>query len=192
MTGIKDMVLASKRTTMMGVLIGCTAGWHIFVMKGMQLKYNITNFGQLLTQMGHGSDTGIFGNVFDPGYWYITTQEAQFAGWILEKIGFDMRHNVFFGVVNGLPELWRNPALWMSVGIIFGAMILSLISNEFKFKMPQGELIVWGLLGGTLDGYWIPSRPWLQHRSFFYPICRRRSGRLAVWPWHGYRCFLWC
>ena len=70
-----------------------------------------------------------------------------------------MRHNVFFGVVNGLPELWRNPALWMSVGIIFGAMILSLISNEFKFKVPQGELIVWGLLGGTLMG--IGSRPGL-------------------------------
>ncbi len=159
LTGIKTMILASQRTTIMGVLIGITAGWHIFVMKGMQLKYHVTNFGQLLTQMGHGSDTGIFGNVFDPGYWYITTQEAQFAGWILEKIGFDMRHNVFFGVVNGLPELWRNPALWMSVGIIFGAMILSLISNEFKFKVPQGELIVWGLLGGTLMG--IGSRPGL-------------------------------
>ena len=157
--GIKGMLLASQRTTAMGVLIGITAGWHIFVMKGMQLKYNVTNFGQLLTQMGHGSDTGIFGNVFDPGYWYITTQEAQFAGWILEKVGFDMRHNVFFGVVNGLPELWRNPALWMSIGIIFGAMILSLMSNEFKFKAPKGELIVWGLLGGTLMG--IGSRPGL-------------------------------
>jgi len=150
LTGIKTMILASQRTTIMGVLIGITAGWHIFVMKGMQLKYHVTNFGQLLTQMGHGSDTGIFGNVFDPGYWYITTQEAQFAGG---------GGNVFFGVVNGLPELWRNPALWMSVGIIFGAMILSLISNEFKFKVPQGELIVWGLLGGTLMG--IGSRPGL-------------------------------
>jgi len=157
--GVWNMVLASKRTTLMGVLIGITAGWHIYVMKGMQLRFNVTNFGQLLTKMGHTGDVGIFGNVFDPGYWYITTQEAQFAGWIMEKIGLDMRHNVFFGVVNGLPELWRNPALWMSVGIILGAMILSLIANEFKFKAPKGELIVWGLLGGTLMGF--GSRPGL-------------------------------
>jgi uncharacterized membrane protein YedE/YeeE len=157
--GVWDMILASKRTTLMGVLIGITAGWHIYVMKGMQLRFNVTNFGQLLTKMGHTGDVGIFGNVFDPGYWYITTQEAQFAGWLMEKIGFDMRHNVFFGVVNGLPELWRNPALWMSIGIIFGAMILSLIANEFKFKAPKGELIVWGLLGGTLMGF--GSRPGL-------------------------------
>ncbi len=119
----------------------------------------IANFGELLTRMGHTGDVGVFGNVFDPGYWYITTQEAQFAGWILEKIGFDMRSSVFFGVVNGLPELWRNPALWMSIGIIIGAMILSMLSNEFKFKLPKGELIVWGLLGGTLMG--VGSRPGL-------------------------------
>ena len=122
----------------MGVLVGITAGLHILTMAGIQKKFGVTNFGELLIRMGHTADVSMKGTVFDPGYWYITTQEAQFAGWILEKIGFDMRHNVFFGVVNGLPELWRNPALWMSVGIIFGAMILSLISNEFKFKAPKG------------------------------------------------------
>ncbi|MBU0728852.1 MAG: YeeE/YedE family protein [Proteobacteria bacterium] len=157
--GIWSMITASTRTTIMGVIIGCTAGLHIFVMKGMQMKYHVTNFGQLLTQMGHGSDVGAFGNVFDPGYWYITTQEAQFAGWILDKLGYNVRDSVFFGVVNGLPELWRNPALWMSIGIIFGAMILALLNNEFKFKPPKGELIVWGLVGGTLMG--IGSRPGL-------------------------------
>lgn len=157
--GVWSMIIASKRTTIMGVIIGFTAGLHIFVMKGMQLKFHISNFGELLTRMGHHSDVGVFGNVFDPGYWYITTQEAQFAGWILDKIGYNVRDSVFFGVVNGLPELWRNPALWMSIGIIFGAMILSMLSNEFKFKLPKGELIVWGLLGGTLMG--IGSRPGL-------------------------------
>lgn len=159
LAGIWAMITASQRTTMMGILIGLTAGLHIFVMKAMQMKFNVTNFGQLLTRMGHTGDVGVFGNVFDPGYWYITTQEAQFAGWIMEKMGMDVRSSVFFGVVNGLPELWRNPALWMSIGIIFGAMILSLLVNEFKFKVPKGELIVWGLGGGLLMG--IGSRPGL-------------------------------
>jgi len=156
-SGIWNMITASKRTTLMGVIIGITAGLHIFVMKGMQIKFGVSNFGELLTRMGHAADTSIRGTVFDPGYWYITSQEAQFGGWVLEKFGWNMHDNVFFGVNNGLPELWRNPALWMSLGIVFGAMIMSLMSKEFKFKLPKGELIVWGLLGGTLMG--LGSRP---------------------------------
>ena len=156
-SGMWSMLTASKRTTLMGVIIGITAGLHIFVMKGMQIKFGVTNFGTLLTKMGHAADTSIRGTVFDPGYWYITTQEGQFGGWVLDKLGWNMRDNVFFGVNNGIPELWRNPALWMSIGIIFGAMIMSLMSKEFKFKLPKGELIVWGLLGGTLMG--LGSRP---------------------------------
>ncbi len=157
--GLWAMITASKRTTLMGVLIGITAGLHIFVMKGMQNKFGIENFGELLIRLGHTGDVGTFGKVFDPGYWYITTQEAQFAGWVMEKVGINVRDSVFFGVINGLPELWRNPALWMSIGIIFGAMILSLVQGEFKFKIPSGELIVWGLGGGLLMG--IGSRPGL-------------------------------
>jgi uncharacterized protein len=155
--GIWSMLTASKRTSIMGVIIGITAGVHIFVMKGMQIKFGISNFGELLTKMGHAADTSIRGTVFDPGYWYITSQEGQFGAWVLDKIGWNMRDNVFFGVNNGLPVPWRNPALWMSIGIIAGAMIMSLMSKEFKFKLPKGELIVWGLLGGTLMG--LGSRP---------------------------------
>ena len=157
LSGIWGMITASKRTTMMGVIIGITAGLHIFVMKGMQNKFGISNFGELLERMGHTADLGINGTVFDPGYWYITSQEGQFGAWVLEKFGWDMRDNVFFGINNGLPEPWRNPALWMSFGIIFGAMVMSLLNKEFKFKVPKGELIVWGLAGGLLMG--LGSRP---------------------------------
>jgi uncharacterized membrane protein YedE/YeeE len=152
LAGIWTMITASQRTTMMGILIGIVAGVHIFAMSGMQQKFGVNNFGQLLTRMGHTADVSTTGRVFDPGYWYITTQEAQFAGWIMEKVGWDVRDDVFFGVMNGLPELWRNPALWMSFGIIFGAMIMALLSKEFKWKLPKGELIVWGLGGGLLMG----------------------------------------
>ena len=158
-TGIKDelagiwhMITASKRTSFMGVLIGITAGIHIMAMRGMQLKFGVDNFGALLVRMGHQSDVSALGKVFDPGYWYITSQEAQFGGWVLEKFGWNMHDNMFFGVMNGLPELWRNPPLWMSVGIIFGAMVMALFQQEFKFKPPKGELIVWGLGGGLLMG----------------------------------------
>lgn len=155
--GIWNMITASKRTTVMGVIIGIVAGLHIFVIKGMQLKFGVSNFGQLLTRMGYTGDVSIRGTVFDPGYWYITSQEAQFGAWILQKLGWNMRDNIFFGVNNGIPELWRNPALWMSIGIIFGAMVMARLNNEFKFKLPKGELWAWGLIGGILMG--MGSRP---------------------------------
>ncbi|MEW6109363.1 MAG: YeeE/YedE family protein [Nitrospirota bacterium] len=155
--GIWSMITASKRTAIMGVLVGIVAGLHIFVMKGMQIKFGVSNFGQLLTRMGYTKDVSIGGTVFDPGYWYITSQEGQFGAWMLEKIGWDMRDNIFFGINNGLPEPWRNPALWMSLGIIFGAMVMARLNNEFKLKWPKGELWVWGLAGGLLMGF--GSRP---------------------------------
>jgi len=157
LAGIWSMITTSKRTTIMGVIIGIVAGLHIFVIKGMQLKFGVSNFGALLTKMGHTGDVSVDGTVFDPGYWYITSQEAQFGAWILEKFGWNMRDNIFFGVNNGLPELWRNPALWMTIGIILGAMVIARLNNEFKWKWPKGELWAWGLIGGILMG--MGSRP---------------------------------
>ncbi|MDP2158835.1 MAG: YeeE/YedE family protein [Nitrospirota bacterium] len=155
--GLWNMITASKKTSIMGVLIGITAGLHIFVMKGMQIKYGIKNFGELLIRMGHDKDVSLMGEVFDPGYWYITSQEGQLGGWMLEKIGWNMHDNIFFAINNGLPEPLRNPALWMSIGIILGAMIMARLNNEFKLKWPKGELWVWALAGGMLMG--IGSRP---------------------------------
>jgi uncharacterized membrane protein YedE/YeeE len=157
--GIWKMITASKRTSIMGVLVGITAGLHILTIAGMQYRFNVTskNFGELLVRMGHTSDVTPKNTVFDPGYWYITSQEGQVGAWILEKFGWNMHDNMFFGWVNGIPELWRNPALWMSLGIIIGAMIMALLQKEFKFKMPSPELIMWGFSGGLLMG--MGSRP---------------------------------
>ena len=155
--GIWNMITASKRTTIMGILIGITAGLHILVMKGMQLKFEVKNFGEILKRMGYDKDVSLLGEVFDPGYWYITSQEGQLGGWLLEKLGWNMHDNIFFAINNGLPEPQRNPALWMSIGIIFGAMVMARLNNEFKLKWPKGELWVWGLVGGILMGF--GSRP---------------------------------
>ena len=52
LAGIWNMITASKRTTIMGVIIGIVAGLHIFVMKGLQIKFGVANFGELLTKDG--------------------------------------------------------------------------------------------------------------------------------------------
>lgn len=196
-SGIWGMITASQRTTLMGILIGITAGVHILAMKGMQNKFGISNFGELLVRMGHSSDVSTMGKVFDPGYWYITTQEAQFAGWIMEKVGWEVRDDVFFGVMNGLPELWRNPALWMSLGIIFGAMIMSLLQREFKFKLPKGELIVWGLGGGLLMGVGARVALGCNIGAFFIRVAGGDPGGwlfgigMVLGGWCGVRFFNW-
>ncbi len=157
--GIKDelrgfwqMITASKRTTLAGVLIGIIAGVHVMAMQSLRDKFGISNFGQALVKLGFVEEVSRRGTVFDPGYWYITTQEAQMGAWVLEKFGFNLKDNIYFGVMNGIPEPWHNPALLMSVGIILGSAAIALLNREFKFKAPTKELAVWGLLGGTLMG----------------------------------------
>jgi uncharacterized membrane protein YedE/YeeE len=150
--GFWSMITASKRTSLAGLIIGVLAGLHILAINALRVKYGIHNFGQILTDLGFAADVSTRGQVFDPGYWYITSQEAQFGAWVMEKLGINMTDNIFFGVVNGIPALWHNPALWMSIGIILGAAALALVNNEFKFKKPNKELFVWGLMGGTLMG----------------------------------------
>ena len=157
LAGFWSMITASKRTSLMGVLIGITAGVHIMVMKGLQLKFEVGNFGEILTRLGYIKDVSLVGTVFDPGYWYITTQEAQIGAWFLEKLGWNMHDNIFFAINNGIPNPLLNPALMMSIGIILGAMIMARLNNEFSWKLPKGEMWLWALLGGILMGF--GSRP---------------------------------
>ncbi|MFA6000849.1 MAG: YeeE/YedE thiosulfate transporter family protein [Thermoleophilia bacterium] len=120
------------------------------------------------------------GRMFDPGYWYITTQEAMFAGWIMngvlpQSITGDLKaphvnekvdpttHEVvapepeqngnrYFGNDNGLPKPWNSPALLLSFGLILGASFLALWNKEFKWKFPTRELFFYAVLGGTIMG----------------------------------------
>lgn len=149
--GFWRMITASRRTAVAGIVLGIISGVHVLVIQGLRNKYGIHNFGEVLRNLGFAEEVAKRG-VFDPGYWYITTQEAQLGAWVLKSFGFEMKDNIFFGVMNGIPEPWRNPALLMSIGLIVGATVMALINNEFKFKLPNRELVAWGLIGGTLMG----------------------------------------
>jgi hypothetical protein len=152
LAGFWGMLTASKRTTIAGALIGIVAGLNILVIQGLRDRFAIDNFGGALLRMGFTEDVSRTGKVFDPGYWYITSQEAQFGAWILEKLGMNMRDNIFFGVTNAIPQPLHNPLLWMSFGLMLGAAAMSLLSNEFKWKKPNRELFTFAIIGGTLMG----------------------------------------
>jgi hypothetical protein len=94
LSGVWNMILASKRTTLMGVLIGITAGLHIYVMKGMQLRFNVSNFGQLLTRMGHTGDVGILPlrkPSLPAGFWkrsVLICGIMSFSGWSTASLSY--------------------------------------------------------------------------------------------------------
>ncbi len=150
--GIWSMLTASRNTAIAGLGLGIFAGLHMWVIGELRKHYGIFNFGQLLKDMGHTSGLSVQGTVFDPGYWYITTQEAQWGGWVLHKLGVHNMHNIFFGLENGLPNPLINAPGWMSIGIILGAACLALIRREFKWKVPSLETVIFAVFGGAFMG----------------------------------------
>ena len=152
LAGYWSMVTASKRTAIAGLILGLAAGLHMWVMQGLQQRLGISNAGELLLAMGHTSGLSIQDTVFDPGYFYITTQEAQGAAWVLEKLGLNVMDSIFFGLDNGVPNPLINPVLWMSVSLIGGAAVMALLNNEFQFKVPTLEIATWAIFGGILMG----------------------------------------
>ncbi len=150
--GLWSMITSSKNTAIAGIGLGIFAGLHMWTTGVLRDHYKIFNFGELLEAMGYDSGVSLQGTVFDPGYWYITTQEAQWGGWILNKLGVENMDNVFFGLDNGLPNPLLNAPGFMSIGIILGAAVMALLRSEFKWKMPSMETAIFALIGGTLMG----------------------------------------
>ncbi len=150
--GFWGMIVASKRTSIAGLLLGIACGLQMFVIEGLRMKFGVKNAGTLLERLGHDYGISAKGTVFDPGYWYVTTQEAQWVGWMLQKLGTENMDNIYFGWVNGIPSPAINPADWMSVALIGGAAVMALLHGEFKFKAPTMELAVWAIIGGALMG----------------------------------------
>jgi len=152
LAGYWAMITANKRTAIAGLLLGIFCGLQMLVTQGLRVKFGIQNAGTLLERIGFDYGISVNGTVFDPGYWYVTTQEAQWVGWVFNKMGANNMDNIYFGYVNGIPNPAINPADWMSLALIGGAAVMALLHNEFKFKKPTLELAVWALIGGALMG----------------------------------------
>ncbi len=197
LAGLWSMVASSKRTAIAGLILGLAAGLHMFVMKGLRLKFGIENAAQILTATGHDFGLTARGTVYDPGYWYVTTQEAQWFGWLFNKLGWDNTHNLFFGWNEGIPNPLYNLAGWMSISLIGGAAVMALLAGEFKFKFPSLELAVWALLGGALMGIGARLGMGCNVGAFFV---RTANGDVSGWmfglgmtggAWLGVKFFKW-
>jgi hypothetical protein len=152
LAGYWSMVTASRRTAIAGLVLGVAAGLQMWVMQGLQQRFNIVNAGEILAGLGHTAGLSIQDTVFDPGYFYITTQEAQGAAWVLSQLGINVMDNIFLGLENGIPSPLLNPVLWMSISLVGGSAVMALLNDEFKLKFPSLEIATWAILGGVLMG----------------------------------------
>lgn len=197
LAGLWAMCTASRNTALAGVGLGLLAGAHVWATGMMRAHYGIDNFGELLAAMNHHAGLSLRGTVFDPGYWYITTQEAQWGAWVFESLGLSMRDNVYFGMFNGIPNPLLNAPGFMSIGIVVGAAIMALLRHEFKWKLPNVEGAVFALVGGTLMGIGARIAKGCNIGAFFSTVTNGDpSGWLfllgmTVGAWVGVKLFAW-
>jgi uncharacterized membrane protein YedE/YeeE len=197
LAGLWAMCTASRNTAWAGIGLGLLAGAHVWATGMLRAHYDIENFGQLLAAMDHRSGLSLRGTVFDPGYWYITTQEAQWGAWVLESLGLPMRDNLYFGLFNGIPNPLLNAPGFMSIGIIVGAAMMALLRQEFKWKLPNLEGAVFALIGGTLMGVGARVAKGCNIGAFFSTVTNGDpSGWLfllgmAAGAWVGVKLFAW-
>ncbi len=101
-------------------------------------------------------------NIFEYLYqqpWGVTTEIALWAGWLGRLVGLPAESLTYYGAQPAGLDLVRHPT-WLSggamidFGIIGGALLAALLSNEFKLRAPRvprryGQALV----GGILIGY---------------------------------------
>ena len=78
--GLWSMFTQSRNTALAGLGLGILAGLQMLVTGELREYYNVFNFGELLLQMGFSDGLSLQDSVFDPGYWYITTQGSAMGG----------------------------------------------------------------------------------------------------------------
>ncbi len=91
--------------------------------------------------------------------WGVTTEIALWAGWLARAVGLPAESLTYFGAQPAGLDLLRHPT-WLSggamidFGIIGGALLAALLSNEFKVRAPRApRRYGQALVGGVLIGY---------------------------------------
>ncbi len=167
--GMWSMLVQAKKTVYGGIGLGVFAGLNMFVLSDLRKVYHFVNFGQVLERLGYTHGIALQG-VFDPGYWYIATQEAQGLAWIFQKLGWNLMNNMTFGFVNGIPNPLLNPPLLMSFGTIIGAAIMAISFKEFSWKIPNLETIAFATFGGWFMGIGVRIGLGCNIGAFFVPV----------------------
>ncbi|MBY0099209.1 selenium metabolism membrane protein YedE/FdhT [Mesobacillus maritimus] len=86
--------------------------------------------------------------------WAVTGEFTRFGGHILQWFGIDVSQWAYFNLVGleGTP-IGRSDG-WIVIGMLVGALIMILLSNSFKIRIPnQKRRLVQGFIGGIIAGF---------------------------------------
>jgi uncharacterized membrane protein YedE/YeeE len=92
---------------------------------------------------------GITGTV-----WAVTGEFTRLGGHMLQWFGVDVSQWAYFQLIgmNGTP-VGRTDG-WIVIGMLVGALIMILLSNSFKIRVPrQKRRLVQGFIGGIIAGF---------------------------------------
>lgn len=86
--------------------------------------------------------------------WAVTGEFTRLGGHILEAFGADISEWDYFNMIHMEGTTWSRPDGWIIWGMFAGALIMVLISNNFKIRLPrQKRRYIQGLAGGIIAGF---------------------------------------
>lgn len=86
--------------------------------------------------------------------WAVTGEFTRLGGDILLLFGVDISDWQYFDMVHLQGATWNRPDGWIVWGMFAGALIMVLLSNSFKIRLPQQKRrYVQGLIGGIIAGF---------------------------------------
>lgn len=86
--------------------------------------------------------------------WAVTGEFTRLGGDILLLLGVDISGWQYYDMVHLKGTTWSRPDGWMVWGMFTGALIMVLLSNSFKIRLPQQKRrYLQGLLGGIVAGF---------------------------------------
>lgn len=86
--------------------------------------------------------------------WAVTGEFTRLGGDILRLFGVDISGWQYYDMVHLKGTTWSRPDGWIVWGMFTGALIMVLLSNSFKIRLPQQKRrYVQGLVGGIIAGF---------------------------------------
>lgn len=86
--------------------------------------------------------------------WAVTGEFTRLGGDVLQLLGVDASAWQYYQMVKLDGATWSRPDGWIVWGMFVGALIMVLLSNSFKIRLPQQKRrYVQGFVGGVIAGF---------------------------------------
>ena len=86
--------------------------------------------------------------------WAVTGEFTRLGGDVLQLLGVDVADWQYYQMIKLQGATWSRPDGWIVWGMFIGALMMVLLSNSFKIRLPQQKRrYVQGFVGGIIAGF---------------------------------------